>query len=157
MKKITLISALLAFLFTISSINFSVAQTFDIEVAAIAEGISLTGYTLVDYDVVPLKEGEPNPWDLTCYGEREYMIFAYAEKGVKDLALYIYDDKGNLITTDGYQDNSGITFTKFVANYATKAKIYAENKDSKRSRKSYKTAIFVAYKNLPKNSLSSTY
>ena len=157
MKSIKLFLSAIIFSMALFTFNTSFAQyrtanletsssTFETEVAILVEGIETYGFDVVDTDIVEIKKGEAYLWDLTCYGRNEYMVFGYAEKGVEDLGLYVYNNKDELITTDNGQKNDGVTFANFTANYTTDARIYAKNVDSRSSYKKYKVAVIIVRK-----------
>ena len=164
MKNLIIQFASLAFVFTLS-FNTATAQfnrvsntsktykkaSFEEQFNALVDAMPHTAYTLVDSDIVKVKEGNTFTWDLTCYGNREYVVFAYTEEGFKDLGLYVYGPDGKMVTYGADSKAVGsqeLTMAVFQANYYSKGRIVAKNIDSKRSRKKYKVGIIVAYRKL---------
>lgn len=136
---------------SVRSVSYEGFDNFDTQVLAMVYELPKLGYSVADYDIVEIKEGEEYTWDLTYQGDREYTLIGYTEEGFKDLGLYFYGADGDLVTigkesklTSSQSLQSAIFYTYFYS----KGQIIASNIDSKRSRRKYKMGLIIAYRDL---------
>ena len=119
---------------------------FDRDVKTMVKELNGPGKTMVESKVVELAETKIHAEYIEAEASTEYLVFVYAEEGVEDMAIYIYNDAGDLLMTDMNPRNHGVTFCKFNLEEPQPVQVYIRNLSSKDDTQKYKTAIILTAK-----------
>lgn len=126
---------------TVSYSNYSFDATFETLVTTMSAS---NEYEVIGYDILSLKKGQAELYDLDFEYGKTYMVVTYTEEGVKQAIVNAYDKYGNKMIAESMKmKDYNMTATSFTTYTSSKGYILAENKKSKKSKRYYKMGIMV--------------